>query len=265
MNYERCESLEIPLPPLAEQKRIADILDKADGIRRKQDTITRQKQQLLQAEFIEMFGDPATNPKGWNCVPLSQIVRELVGGVSIAADADESSSTCYRVLKVSAVTWDDYRPNECKPVPTEYIPDPAHIVKKGDLLFSRANTTELVGAIAYVFETPPNLLLPDKLWRFVWNDEELIDPQYIWALFTTPAVKHEIGKRATGTSGSMKNISKEKLMAISIPVPPNDIQKRFGAFARSLHRLRTHGTNRDKLTSDLFNALVQKAFSGELE
>lgn len=258
------EKLHIPCFPLPEQRRIAAVLDKADAIRRKREEGIRLTEELLRSTFLEMFGDPATNPKGWDIVTVSQIVREMEGGKSILADADESASTPYRVLKVSAVTWADYRPDESKPVPIDYAPPPAHIVKKGDLLFSRANTTELVGATVYVFDTPPNRLLPDKLWRFVWNDEKAIDPQYIRVLFMTAAIKRELGKRATGTSGSMKNISKAKLMTIPIPFPPIGIQRKFGVFAMSQHRLLTERQQGAISTSLLFRSLVQRAFRGEL-
>ena len=97
----------------------------------------------------------------------------------------------------------------------------------GDLLFSRANTTELVGAVAYVTNCPPNLLLPDKLWRFVWKDEKAVHPLFIWYRFQTRLVRREIGNRATGTSGSMKNISKAKLFGIPTIIPPFQLQQKF--------------------------------------
>lgn len=251
-------------PPLPEQRRIAAILDKADAIRRKREEGIRLTEELLRSTFLEMFGDPATNPKGWDVVPVAKIVREMEGGKSILADADEEAETPYRVLKVSAATWANYRPDESKPVPADYQPPPSHIVKKGDLLFSRANTTELVGATVFVFDTPPNRLLPDKLWRFVWHDTDAVDPQYMRGLFMTPAIKRELGKRATGTSGSMKNISKAKLMTIPIPVPPVELQRRFGKLAMAQHRLLCERRQGVSSTSDLFGSLVQRAFRGEL-
>jgi type I restriction enzyme S subunit len=83
-------------------------------------------------------------------------------------------------------------------------------------------------------------------------------------LLSAPAIKAEIGRRATGTSGSMKNISKFKLLSIQIPVPPFELQERFGHYTivqqRALHGRRGGA----KVADDLFNALVQRAFRGEL-
>jgi type I restriction enzyme, S subunit len=264
LNTGILRALPLYFPSLPEQRRIAAILNKADAIRCKREEGIRLTEELLRSTFLEMFGDPATNPKGWVIGPVSKIVREMEGGKSILADTDESVPTPYRVLKVSAVTWADYRPHESKPVPADYAPPPNHVVKKGDLLFSRANTTELVGATVYVFDTPPNHLLPDKLWRFVWHDANAVDPQYVRVLFTTPAIKRELGKRATGTSGSTKNISKAKLMTIPIPLPPPDVQRKFGEFAMAQHRLHAQRRNGVSSALDLFGSLVQRAFHGEL-
>src|ERR1051325_6051806 len=86
---------------------------------------------------------------------------------------------------------------QAEPVPADYVPQSAHIVKKGDLLFSRANTTELVGATVFVFDTPPNRLLSDKLWRFVWKNPDEIEPLYVWSLFQNQSIRYELGQRAT--------------------------------------------------------------------
>lgn len=257
-------TIPLPLPPLREQTRIASILDKADAIRRKREEGIRLTEELLRSTFLEMFGDPATNPKGWELLPVSEIVAEMEGGKSLLADVAESETSEYRVLKVSAVTWADYRPHESKPVPPGYVPPASHIVRPGDLLFSRANTNELVGATVFVFETPPNHLLPDKLWRFVWRNDRPVDPHYIHALFMSSAIRRELGRRATGTSGSMKNISKAKLLTVRIPVPPIDLQRKFGKFAIEQHKA-VNARRDGAISADiLFSSLVSHAFRGEL-
>src|SRR5262249_21167392 len=158
--------------------------------------------------------------KGWPVVAVADYVAEFQGGKSIESERDDNLATRNRVLKVSAVTGMQFLAHESKPLPDGYEPPEAHFVRSGDLLFSRANTTELVGAVAYVRSTPPNVLLPDKLWRFVWRQPQTVVPLFIWALFQTPRVRDEIGRRATGTSGSMKNISQEKVLGIRTICPP---------------------------------------------
>lgn len=179
INKSRFSALEIPLPPLPEQKRIAEILDKADALREKRRLALQKLDMLLQSVFLDMFGDPVKNPKGWDVVPVSSFVSNFQGGKSLLPESSENIECKFRVLKVSAVTELTYKPEQSKPVPLEYMPPQEHFVHPGDLLFSRANTSELVGAVSYVWQTPDNLLLPDKLWRFVWKEKDAVNPLFI--------------------------------------------------------------------------------------
>jgi hypothetical protein len=156
-------------PPLEEQRRIAEVLDRAEALRAKRRAALAQLDTLTQSIFLALFGDPDENPKAWPIQQVSDYVAEFQGGKSLEAEGGENVAARNRVLKISAVTSTEFEPDENKPVPDSYEPPSDHFVRPGDLLFSRANTTELVGAVAYVERTPPNLLLPDKLWRFVWR------------------------------------------------------------------------------------------------
>jgi hypothetical protein len=131
INITQLSEFPVVVPPVKEQRRIAAALDKADAIRQKLEEGIRLTEELLRSSFLEMFGEPATNPKDWQVLPLTEIVAEMEGGKSLLADTVESESTVYRVLKVSAVTWADYRPEESKPVPENYVPPLNHIVQPG--------------------------------------------------------------------------------------------------------------------------------------
>ncbi len=148
--------------------------------------------------------------------------------------------------------------------PDNYEPPTEHYARPGDLLFSRANTTELVGAVAYVQSTPPNVLLPDKLWRFVWRQPAKAEPLFVWALFQTPTLRREIGRRATGTSGSMKNISQEKVFGISTILPPISLQREFARRTEAVEKLKTAQRASLAEMDALFATLKHRAFNGEL-
>ena len=102
---------EIPLPPLEEQKRIAAILDKADRIRRKRQEAIRLTEELGRSIFLDMFGDPVTNPKGWEKVPLSKIVK---GDIRNGLSPSSKGSYQGNVLTLAAVTQGIFRSSECK-------------------------------------------------------------------------------------------------------------------------------------------------------
>ena len=256
-------SLQIPLPPLPEQKRIAQILDAADALRAKRRVSLVQLDALLQSTFLEMFGDPASNPMGWEAKPLSHGVALFEGGRNLLP-TDTERSDRVRVLKVSVVTSGEYRPQESKPFSNDADVPAAHIVKKGDLLISRANTSALVGAVCHVWGTGGREMLPDKLWRFVWSRPQRIEPLFMLHMARSDYFREQLIQRATGTSGSMKNIGKRKMLEIPIPCPPLDLQRRFAAIVASVEKQKAHQRAHLAELDTLFASLQSRAFRGEL-
>jgi len=130
-HYKFLKRLEIPLPSLDEQRRIAAILDKADTLRRKRKRALDLLDSLRRSIFLEMFGDLVEScdyPKG----TISDWVADFDTGKNLAPDPDARQFNGYRVLKVSAVTTGIFLPDQSKPLPVGYEPPASHIVKKGD-------------------------------------------------------------------------------------------------------------------------------------
>jgi type I restriction enzyme S subunit len=254
----------IPLPPLEEQRRIAAVLDKADEVRAKRRAALEQLDMLTQSIFLDMFGDVDPSTSSWPSAKVGSFVSHFEAGKSLVAVADEDAAGPYRVLKVSAVTSWEYSPEESKAVPAGYVPPSAHVVRRNDLLFSRANTSALVGATAMVHDTPTNLLLSDKLWRFVFSDPGDADPYFVWALFRSRHVRDAVMRRATGTSGSMKNISQKKVLGIEVAWPPQDLRREFSRRARLAQHNRLRTRDAAEGCDTLFASLQSRAFRGEL-
>ena len=209
------------------------LLDRAAEIRRRADAARAKARAIIPALFLDTFGDPATNPKGWPVVNLGEIIARITGGKNVEAG---NGSSPYRIMKVSAVTSGVFKPSEAKPAPDDHEPAVEHHVRAGDFLFSRANTSELVGAVAIVHETPPGLLLPDKIWRIEW-DEACVNPVYAYSLLRTSEIRRIFALISSGTSSSMKNISQAKLVRVPVPSPPIAAQTAFAESARSLEAL----------------------------
>jgi len=149
-------------------------------------------------------------------------------------------------------------------VPREYLPPARHGVRPGDLLISRANTSELVGAVALVEGAYDGLLLPDKIWRFVWRDDKSSVPEFVWQLFQSRVLRTAISRRSTGTSGSMKNISAQKLMGIEVIRPPVERQREFARLFRQARKVSALATRHLTELDALFESLQSRAFSGGL-
>ncbi|MHB9118538.1 MAG: restriction endonuclease subunit S [Burkholderiales bacterium] len=257
ISAKQVQNIELPLPSLDEQHRIVDILSRADGIVRLRREAQQKAAELIPAIFLDMFGDPATNPRGWAMRKISDFVSRLEGGKNIQAGSENGSP--YRILKVSAVTSGVYRESESKPAPDGYKPPAGHIVRAGDMLFSRANTVELVGATAIVKKTDGKTLLPDKLWRFVWA--EPVEPAYMRALFQSSHVRRELGRLSSGTSASMRNISQAKLFGLPLPVAPYDKQKEFGERAAAVHSIQSQQAAATAKAESTFAALLAQVFA----
>ena len=251
--------LNIPLPPLSEQRRIVEILREAETVRRHQAQAARTAAELIPSLFQQMFGDPINAPRNSIKASVESFVAEFEGGKSLSDDGASDASP-YRVLKISAVTSGSFRPEESKPAPSDLEPESGHFVRKGDLLISRANTEALVGATAIVHEKYPNLLLPDKLWRFVFRDPDRQEPEFVYHLFQNANVRRALSARASGTGGSMKNIGKGRLLSMQVALPPIEAQRRFLALVSDTQR--SHAP--ESLTSELHAALLARAFNGSL-
>ncbi|HCX5974965.1 TPA: restriction endonuclease subunit S, partial [Escherichia coli] len=214
------KSLEVPLPSLDEQKRIADILDKAAGVCQKREQAIKLADDFLRATFLEIFGDPVKNPKGWKKNKIKKGVLDITSGWSATGENIPCKSDEFGVLKISSVTSGIFKPEENKMVDSETILASKKLIfpKKGDLLFSRANTRELVAAICMVHQDYDNLFLPDKLWS-IKLDHDLLLPEFFLVLIQNEKIRDLLTKQATGTSGSMLNISKNKFEETEIIFP----------------------------------------------
>jgi len=257
-------NLQIPLPPLEEQKRIAEILDRASSLISKRKDAIAKLDTLTQSIFLEMFGDPIANLKGWKRLLFSELLDNIDSGWSPVCSDHQVSNGEWGVLKLGAVTWCEYNPNENKALLPNVKPNLALEVKVGDLLFTRKNTYELVAACVLVRETPPHLMMPDLIFRFRLCSDAPIDSCFLHQLLIYPTKRSNIQKLAGGSSGSMPNISKAKLQTISIEIPPLPLQKEFAQRVEAVEKLKaTHRASLTELQS-LFASLQHRAFRGEL-
>ncbi len=265
VNSSKLKELEIPLPPLAEQKRIAAILDKADAIRRKRQQAIQLADDFLRAVFLQMFGDPVTNPKGWEVKALKDVLKSISSGWSANGDSRPCEEGELGVLKISAVTSGTFIPTENKAVQISDIPSSKKLVfpKKGDMLFSRANTRELVAASCIVVEDSLNTFLPDKLW-LIKTDESQLLPEFLNFLLKIPGFKEKLTSQATGSSGSMLNISMGKFEQTDCLIPPVGLQHKFTNLYWEVQKTLSSFELSECNLQASFNALNKKAFSGQI-
>lgn len=259
----RLKDVKIPLPPFEDQKKIAAILDAADALRQKDKALIAKYEELTQSLFLDMFGDPMTNPNGWPIKILGDLIINIKGGFSVGGEERKLKDGEIGVLKISAVTSGIFKASEYKAVDSSVITKELVKPSKGDLLFSRANTRELVGAVAIVDKDYDNLFLPDKLWSLVLKTETL-NNWFLKFLLFHDGFRNNLRDLATGSSGSMLNISKAKLVTLCLPLPPINLQNQFAERVQQIEKQKQLAQQNLQKSEELFNSLLQRAFKGEL-
>ena len=258
INMKMLREFEVPLPPLEEQRHIAATLDKVSDLIAKRRAQLDKLDLLVNARFVEMFGDPETNPMNWPIVDIGAITKTIDSGWSGNGTQREKKAGEIAVLKVSAVTKGYFIPEECKVLDNQGNIKKYVFPQKGDLLFSRANTKEMVGATAIIREDYPELILPDKLWKIRFSD--VTNVVYMKYILSSKAIRNKFSEASTGTSGSMYNVSMEKFKAIQIPMPEIGIQNQFASFEEGAEEAKTIITHSLEKLKTLKSALLQKFF-----
>lgn len=264
VSKESLLALRVPLPPLPEQKRIAAVLNQVDTLRAKRREAIALLEDLARSVFLDMFGDPLLNSRGWGRLSMGDFLAGIESGKSPQCLDRRAESEEWGVLKLGAVTRCVYLQEENKALPPEVAPDARQEVKAGDLLFTRKNTPDLVAASAYVRSTRSKLLMPDLIFRLVVADHAPVDKVYLHALLTHPGKRRKVQELASGSAASMLNISKAKLLAFVCEIPPLVMQREFAqridAVEAEKEFHRTHLATLD----ELFTSLQHRAFSGTL-
>ncbi len=253
-------NLNIDLPPLPEQKRIAQILDAADTLRVKRRAALAQVEELTQAIFLEMFGDPATNPMGWPLKSLGDILEiPLRNGLS----PSHSGTVVAKVLTLSAVTRGEFDPEAVKTSTFAATPPPDQAVCRSDLLICRGNgNINMVGLGRFAPTDMPDTTFPDTIIA-ARVKTSLVVPAFLELLWNSVAVRTQIESLARTTNGTFK-VNQTMLEGIRFVLPPLSSQQKFGRRVAAAKKLKAaHRRSLAELDA-LFAALQHRAFRGEL-
>jgi type I restriction enzyme S subunit len=253
----------VPLPPLNEQQRIVAAieehlsrLDAADA------SLTAASQRL---KPLQRHARSLAVAHGEVCA-VGDLLESIEAGKSFRCHGRRAGRDEWGVIKVSAMTWGAFDEDENKAVISEERVDPRWEIREGDLLLSRANTTELVGATVLVGSTRPRLLLSDKSMRLHAPDS--VDKAWLQMALSAPESRRQMSAVATGTKDSMRNISQEKVKAVRLRVPPLEEQRRIVAEIDerlgAIDALRAAIARAQRKGAALRRSVLERAFCGEL-
>ncbi|MCW8091565.1 restriction endonuclease subunit S [Alteromonas sp. ASW11-130] len=256
--------MNMPLPPLDEQKRIAAILDKADSVRRKRQQAIDLADDFLRSVFLDMFGDPVTNPKGWEVKKFGTVIDVLT---------DYHANGSYKSLNENVTLLDE--PNYAYMVRTtdlekknytdnvKYIDQHAyeHLSKTkvygGELVINKIGSAGAVYLMPYLHR-PVSLAMN----QFMIRCNEHCLNEFVYYQLKTNAGARELEKRVQGAV--TKTITKDAVRDIPIILPPIELQRQFIDVVEKINKLKTNTDNSSDLIRAKFNSISQKAFAGEL-
>jgi type I restriction enzyme, S subunit len=265
-------SIPIPLAPYVEQVRIAATIEEQfsrldagnSSLRRAERNLKRARVAILDAAISGKLLGIRRYP--WEELALGDLVDDIHAGKSFKCEERPSNLDEWGVVKVSAMTWGRFKEGENKTVVDHRRIDSRFEIGPGDLLVSRANTVEYVGAAVLVGKCRPRLLLSDKSLRLIPNSKAL--PEWLLISLRSSSARRYIESVASGTSDSMRNISQPNLKALRIATPPIEVQSQIvtevDRMMSQIEKLDESLVHSLRSVQALRSSILSAAFSGEL-
>ena len=247
----------IPLPPLPIQKQIAAILEKADAAREKRRQANHLTEQFLQSTFLEMFGDPVTNPKGWERRRLGDVITKVTNGYV------GPTRVIYKETGIPYILSKHIKGNRILFDSKTFISDEFNqknkksILKQGDVLLVQTGDIGQAAVVPkeHVGHNCHALIVMSPV-------ANVLNGTYLSHYLTSDAGIRQTETIETGAT--LRHLNCHDVKELKIPVPPISEQQRFAALVEKVEGLREKQRELEKELENLFNILMQKAFRGEL-
>ena len=249
--------LDVPLPLLSEQRRIAEVLDRAEALRAKRRAALAQLDTLTQSIFLDMFGDPVANPRRWPDPTLGGALHFIGYGPRFYDEPYSTEGT--RIVRITDLSEDGVLDFSAMPrMEVSGADKEKHLLHPGDLIFARTGAT--VGKVALIRSNDPPCIA--GAYFITLRFKETLEPLYARAVLTAPSVRAIVARRSR--QAAQPNFSGPALRQLPMPLPPTRYQREFVSRIAGVETLRA--AHRASLTQfdALFASLQHRAFRGEL-
>lgn len=255
------ENHRIPLPEIEDQKRIASLLGKVESLIHERKQSLDRLDELLKSVFLDMFGDPVRNEKGWRIDSLSTF-GSFKNGLNFKKGESGEKSLYLGVGDFKSL----YRLNDFSSLSTidlDVLPTEDYFLKNGDILFVRSNgNKDLVGRCIEVYPNNERITFSGFCIKYKL-EKEGVSSTYLTQLFRDKSFRKKILKGGQGAN--IQNINQKMLSELKIPTPPIELQIHFSRVVDKIYNLNSQYQKNLSDLEELYNALSQKAFSGELD
>lgn len=248
-------SFRFVLPSVEDRRRIVDILNHATSIKRLHDEANAKARELVPALFVDMFGNPATNPKGWDIRTVGEVLSAADYGTSVKATEEPRGVPVLRMGNVS--TTGELLLDSLKYA--EFSEDDLRKLRlrKGDILFNRTNSKDLVGKTG-IWDGRFEAVAASYFIRLRVADDVVL-PELFWAYFNTRFMKQRLFETARGAIGQ-SNINTKELRAFSIPIPPIALQRDFSEHISEIEGIRALNEKATTTADQMAQSLIAQVF-----
>lgn len=259
LNKAKVEGIEIPVPSLKEQRSIVDLLSRAEGIVRLRREAEKKAAELIPALFLDMFGNPATNPKGWRTCSLDTVLSETkLGLVRGAKEMDGQNPFPY--VRMDAVGGGSVRVSALKRVDATEKEIGEYSLRYGDFLFNTRNSKELVGKTGMFKGGNESVyLFNNNLMRMRFDGTSLL-PEYVNALFQTSYIQKQLEAIKRGTT-SVFAIYYKDLRHIELRLPDLKLQQEFAERFVQIDSIKVQQSAATAKAQTAFDALLAQTFT----
>jgi type I restriction enzyme S subunit len=259
-------SFQIAVPSVTEEQvSIAAALSDVDALLQELDRLIAKKRDIKQATMQQLLTGQTRLPgfvEEWEEVTLRDLITSLEAGVSVNSVNDPAGADKPQVLKTSALVGGMLRPEEAKVIATRDLARAKVSLQRDTILVSRMNTPNLVGEVAYVDRDFDYLYLPDRVWMARFRADSKVIVRWLAYLLSTPLYRDALRDMATGTSGSMKNISKFSLLSLVISLPSVKEQKLIASHLEDMEMELEFLNKKREKTAVLKQAMMQELLTG---
>ena len=255
LSVKKIEAIEFPLPPIAEQKRIAAILDKADEINNSSISAVNLRNNLIVSTFLEMFGDPVINPKQWEIVSMKDVTEKIGSGATPRGGKGSYVQEGISLIRSMNIHDDRFVAKDLAKITDEQANLLNNvIVNEEDVLLN------ITGASVCRCAIVPSQILPARVNQHVCilrPKTTIIKSEYLHHCLISTNYKRMLFQLSGGGGATREALTKEQIKHLQIPIPPIEIQNKFARFIQSVNDLTQSVNQKIQSNNNLCNSATQ--------